>query len=71
MLSGDITKANTKNNNIGNNTIYRGSGAKSDYTDSQYTIKVDSGSKNIIHDNILSGKDALILGNNLVRDNIA
>lgn len=71
LLSGDITKANTKNNNIGNNTVYRGSGAKSDYTDSQYTIKVDSGSKNIIHDNILSGKDALILGNNLVRDNIA
>ncbi len=62
--------ANTRANNINNNTIYRGSGKQSDYTGSQHTIKIDSGANNIIHDNIILGKDALILGKNTSHNNI-
>lgn len=56
---------NANNNNITGNTCIRGNGTSSDYTDSQYTIKLTSFStNNLIVSNLIMGKNYVDEGTN-------
>ena len=58
-----ITLSSSNNNTITGNTCIRGTGQPSDYTSSQYTIRLGSGnSYNLISSNNCMGKDVVIEG---------
>ena len=51
-------------NKFHGNYIIRGTGQASDYTSSQYTIKIDSGNNNVVADNYIPGKNYVNNGGN-------